>query len=298
MSAANENDTERGLAFLGDYLDRHPAQRCAVRLFRRYLDHHVARDAAALTYYLLFALFPLLIFINNVVGLLEIDIHSLIRGLPGLVPQDVLGVADQYIQYVARVSNRRLMWFSLVFSIYFPYRAVNALFLSVRKAYGVPAPVHFLRDQLRMLFFTLVLIVALSAAALTSTVGSRALAFVSRYVYLSESLVHLWTSSRFVVLGGILFGVIALLYALAVGSGRERRGVWPGVLVALLMWIILSVGFSLYVEHAANYSIIYGSIGAVIVLLLWLYLSAVMLIMGAELNSVLLGSRKDRKNGT
>lgn len=279
---------------MSDYMDRHPVQRCAVQLFRRYLDHHVARDGAALTYYLLFALFPLLIFINNVVGLLEIDIHTLIHEISGLIPQDVLVLADQYVRYAGRVSSRRLLWFSLVFSIYFPYRAVNALFLSVRKAYGVSAPVHFLRDRLRMLFFTLVLIVALSAAALTSTIGNRALAFVSRYVYLSDSLVHLWTSSRFAVLGAILFGVIALLYALSVGSSRERRGIWPGVLVSMLMWILLSVGFSLYVEHAANYSVIYGSIGAIIVLLLWLYLSAVMLIMGAELNSVLLGSRKER----
>lgn len=280
-----------------DYLEKHPAQRLAVQLFRRYLDHHVARDGAALTYYLLFAIFPLLIFLNNLVGLLQLDIHELVYEIPGgVIPQEIFSLLDQYLHYIARVSNQKLLWFSLVFSIYFPYRAVNALFLSVRKAYGVSAPVHFLRDQLHMLFYTLVLIVALCSAALTSTVGSRVLAFVSRFVYLSDSFVNLWTSSRFAVLGAILFAVIALLYALALGSSREKRGIWPGVLVSLLMWIILSMGYSLYVEHAANYSIIYGSIGTIIVLLLWLYLSAVMLIMGAELNSVLLGSRKDRDN--
>ena len=85
--------------------------------------------------------------------------------------------------------------------------------------------------------------------------------------------------------------MIAFLYSLA----QERKSInriWPGVIVSLVMWIALSVLFSLYVETAARYSVIYGSIGAIIVLLLWLYLAAVMLIMGAEFNSVLLELQK------
>ena len=278
---------------LSDYLEKHPLAKGAALLLRRYYDHHVARDSAALTYYLLFALFPLLIFLNNLVGLLAFDIEALLQELSRVVPRDVLDLAAQYLTYISRVSSRTLLWFSLVFTIYFPYRAANALFLSVRKAYGAGLPSRFLRHQLRVLLYTLLLIVTLVLSILVSTVGSRAIDFISSYIYLSETLIRLWTSLRFVLLGAVLFAMIALLYALALDE-RDVRGLLPGVVTSLLVWIGLSLLFSLYVERAARYSIIYGSIGGVIVVLLWLYLTACTLIMGAEFNSVLLSLRPGR----
>ena len=277
---------------MSSFLEKHPALAYLVRLVQRYSDHHIARDSAALTYYLLFAIFPLLIFLNNLIGLLSIDISGMIVELSAVIPRDVLDLAQQYLDYISRVSSRTLLWFSLVFTIYFPFRAANALFLSVRKAYGLGKPVRFLGYQLRVLLFTILLIVTIGATLFVSAIGRHALNFASEYIYLSEGFIRLWTSFRFVFLGAVVFFVIAALYALAQDGRRAKRTILPGVLSALVMWMLFSMGFSFYVEHAANYSVIYGSIGAIIVLLLWLYLSAVMLIMGAEVNSLLIESGK------
>ena len=282
------------VGLLSDYLEKHRLAKGAALLLRRYYDHRVAHDSAALTYYLLFALFPLLIFLNNLVGLLAFDVEGLLRELSHVVPRDVLDLIEQYLVYISRVSSRTLLWFSLVFTIYFPYRAVNALFLSVRKAYGTGLPPRFLRHQLRVLLYTLLLIVTLVLSVLVATVGNRAIDFISNYIYLSETLIRLWTSLRFVLLGAVLFAMIALLYALALDERDLRGRILPGVMSSLLVWIGLSLLFSLYVERAARYSIIYGSIGGVIVVLLWLYLTACTLIMGAEFNSVLLSLRRGR----
>ena len=276
---------------MSDYLEKHRFAKGVTLLVRRYYDHHVARDSAALTYYLLFALFPLLIFLNNLVGLLTLDIDELLRHFSRVVPRDVLDLMEQYLVYISRVSSQTLLWFSLIFTIYFPFRAANALFLSVRKAYGAGAPPRFLRHQLRVLLYTLLLIVTLVLSILVSTVGKRAIDFISDYIYLSEALIRAWTSLRFVLLGAVLFGMIALLYALALDEHHLRSCILPGVVGSLFVWIGLSLLFSLYVERAARYSVIYGSIGGVIVVLLWLYLTASSLIMGAEFNSVLLSLR-------
>ena len=98
-------------------------------------------------------------------------------------------------------------------------------------------------------------------------------------------------SLRFVIIGGIVFFLIAMMYGLAQESHRMNR-IWPGAVFSLVMWLVLSFLFSYYVENIARYSVIYGTLGAVIVLLLWLYLASVMLIMGAEFNSVLMVLRK------
>lgn len=273
---------------MSGYMERHRFFKCAALLIRRYFDHHVGRDSAALTYYLLFALFPLLIFLNGLLALWALDLEELLSQLSTVIPQDILDLMEQYLRYVSRTANPALMWFSLVFSIYFPYRAVNALFLSVRKAYGAGPPSRFLRYQLRALLYTILLIVTIFLSIALSAVGRRALEFVSNYIYLSDAVIALWTRLRFVLLGALLFAMIALLYALSLDGRQFRRGIWPGVLASLAAWVGLSMLFSLYVEHAARYSIIYGSIGTVVVLLLWLYLSAAMLILGAEFNRVLL----------
>ena len=272
------------------YLARHRFLNAAYQLLRRYFDHRVARDSAALTYYLLFALFPLLIFLSNLVGMMSLDISQFLAALHPFMPQEALDIIEQYLIYVSRDSSRQLLWFSLIFSVYFPYRAAGSLMGSVRKAYGVEAPTHFLRYQLKLLLYTLGLIVIIVLSIVLSVVGGRVLNFVSGYISLSDGFIELWSRLRFVVLGFFMFFTIALLYGLAQES-RTMNRIWPGVIASLVMWLALSYLFSYYVENIARYSLIYGTLGAVIVLLLWLYLAAMMLIMGAEFNSVLMTLR-------
>lgn len=260
----------------------------AALLLRRYFEHHVAHDSAALTYYLLFALFPLLIFLNNLLALWALDLKALLQACAAVIPRDILNLMEQYLDYLSGTSSRTLLWFSLVFTVYFPYRAVNALFLSVRKAYDAGTPKRFLRHSFRVLLYTILLVVTIFLSLAVSVIGRHALEFVAGYIRLSDGFIGLWMRLRFVFLGAVLFVMIALLYLFSLDERQSPRDVWPGVLASLTAWIGLSVAFSIYVDRAARYSIIYGSIGTVIVLLLWLYLSATMLVMGAEFNRVML----------
>lgn len=273
------------------YLERHHFLSGAYQMAQRYFDHHVARDSAALTYYLLFALFPLLIFLSNLVGMMSLDINQFLAWLHPIMPQEALEIIEQYLIYVSRDSSRQLLWFSLIFSIYFPYRAASALMGSVRKAYGAQPPTHFWRYQFKLLLYTLCLIVIIVLSIALSVVGGRVLNFMSGYISLSDGFIELWSRLRFAVLGFFVFFAIALMYALAQES-RTMNRIWPGAAASLVMWLALSFLFSFYVENIARYSVIYGTLGAVIVLLLWLYLAAMMLIMGAEFNSVLMTLRK------
>lgn len=272
---------------------QHSVLKGASALFLRYFDHRVARDSAALTYYLLFALFPLLIFLSNLLGLLHLNVEGVLRELSGVMPNEVVSLIEDYLVYVSAASNRTLLWFSLVFSIYSPFSAANTLFLCVRKAYGLErSGATFPRYQLRVLLYTVFLIASMVLTLALSTVGRRVLSFLSRYIYVSDVFMRLYTSLRFVLLGVIVFSVIALLYALALDGHREKSSIWPGLLTSMAVWLVLSMLFSLYVERAERYSLIYGSIGTIIVLLLWLYLTSTMLIMGAEINAFLLERRK------
>lgn len=264
----------------------------AAQLLRRYYRHDVARDSAALTYYLLFALFPLLVFVSTLLGILQLDVDSVVQLLGQLVPADVAAVLRSYLEYVSENASRQLLWFSLVFSIWFPMRAANCLLHSLRKAFGKGPSRRPLRQQAAVFLFTIWLILTIGLTLLLAVVGRRMLRLLKALVPLPESFIDLWSYLRFIVLGVVMFLLLAVLYMLAQRERQPLREVFPGVASSLAAWMLLSLAFSYYVEHFANYSALYGSIATVVVVLLWLYMSGTVLIMGAELSAVLLRRRR------
>ena len=271
----------RPLAFIRDLIDR-------------YYAHDVARDGAALTYYLLFAIFPLLVFVSTLVGLMDLDIEGVLATMSRILPEQVLGIIGSYLEYVSTSPSRQLLVFSLIFSVWFPMRAASCLMHSVRKAYGVPQPPSVIGGTLRNLLFTLWLIVTIAASIALTTVGRRALEFVSGLIHIPEQFIDVWDTLRFAVLGVIMLLVLVPLNMLARGHRCPLREVVPGVLLSMLAWLALSVAFSYYVEEVAHYTELYGSIATIVVVLLWLYMSGQVLIMGAEFNGARLAD-KERK---
>ena len=85
-----------------------------------------------------------------------------------------------------------------------------------------------------------------------------------------------------------MFGILGLLYVVSQDRKRPAKAILPGVAIAMTAWLMVSIGFSVYVENFANYSVIYGTLGAVIVLLMWLYMTSFILILGAEYNASLI----------
>lgn len=274
------------------YAPRTGFGRLAGDMIRRYYVHDVARDSAALTYYLLFAIFPLLIFVSTLLGVLELDIASITAVLAPILPSDVVDIIRTYLEYVAANQSRQLLWFSLVFSIWFPMRSTGCLMHSLRKAFGRSAPEDILLGQLRTLLFTIWMIFVIGLTLALVVVGRRALYFLSGFLPLSETFISVWGYLRFIILGLVMAISLGILYQLALGQRRPLREVLPGVGSSLAAWLLLSMAFSYYVENMARYAQLYGSIATIVVVLLWLYMSGQVLILGAELSASLIHRKK------
>ena len=274
------------------YAPRTGFGRLAGDMIRRYYVHDVARDSAALTYYLLFAIFPLLIFVSTLLGVLELDIASITAVLAPILPSDVVDIIRTYLEYVAANQSRQLLWFSLVFSIWFPMRSTGCLMHSLSKAFGRSAPENILLGQLRTLLFTIWMIFVIGLTLTLVVVGRRALYFLSGFLPLSETFISVWGYLRFIILGLVMAISLGILYQLALGQRRPLREVLPGVGSSLAAWLLLSMAFSYYVENMARYAQLYGSIATIVVVLLWLYMSGQVLILGAELSASLIHRKK------
>lgn len=263
-------------------------------MVQRYLRHHVAIQSAALAFYLLFMIFPFLIFISALLGLLQLDVAAILRALGELLPGEIVSFVAVYLTYVAANPSPQLLVFGLCFSIYFPMRATNALMRSVRTAYHLGPPRGAVTHVLKTLLYTVVLIVVIALTLTLMTVGERLLTYAVTHFGLPAFAAELWARLRFPVVAVAGYFALFFLYALAQDGRQPWRNIWPGTLAALAAWMCLSWLYAWYVEHIAHYSLLYGSIGTVIVLLIWLNMSAVTLIMGAEFNGTLMSLRKDK----
>ena len=240
-------------------------------LIKRYFSDNVGRSAAALAYYLIFSLFPFLILISSIISFLDLPDFT-VESFKGLIPVDIIELANSYLSHISEIKNASLLLFGFVFTTYFTMRAVNCLLQSIHRAYRV--------------------FVALGLM----TFGKNLLTWLSGWIPIDMGSISLWNLLRFVILAAVLFMVLLTLYYLVPNRLYTVRQVMPGTFASLLSWLVFSIGFAFYVENMGRYSVVYGSIGAAIVLLLWLYFSAITLIMGAEFNYLLV-NRPSKKAG-
>ncbi len=261
-------------------------------MVKNYFAHDVSKNAAALAYYLFFALFPLLIFLSNLLGLLQLDIYAVTQLLARLLPRDITALLTAYLQHISSNSSPVLLWFSLVFSVWFPYRAVRGLIKDVRTAYGLPRHNRRLKFYAGQIVYTLLLLVALAVSLSALVMGEKLLVSLLNILpvpvaQMAYPVLPLWKYFRYMVIAAVMYAAIWALYSLSVEKRQSASDILPGVAASVVVWLAVSVAFSFYVENFAGYSVIYGTLGAVMALLLWLYLSAIILIMGAQLNALM-----------
>lgn len=261
-------------------------------MFENFFKHNVSKNAAALAYYLLFAFFPLLIFITNLLGVLELDVYNITWVLQQFMPTDVVEIVKNFLDYISNSSSHTLMWIALMLTIWFTTLASQGLMDDVRQAYNLERPAHLFRYTVRQILYTVILLIVIALTLLLSFVGENVISFIIDHLpentfNISDGLINIWQYLRFIPIALLMFVAITSLYAISLDHKQPLRTFLPGAFFSLSLWLILSIGFSFYVENFANYSFIYGTLGTVIVLLIWLYMTAVILILGAELNSTL-----------
>ena len=268
-------------------LPKNVVARYAKILAQRYFEDDVGRESASAAYYLLFTVFPLIVFGSFFLKVVRPDVILASNYIKDILPEGIIDLVNTYMNYVSSSHDRAFIIFALIFCFYFPMRATNSLMRSVRRATNVPKPHGFVKHQLKLLFYTIFILISFVDAIAFIALGSHIMNFLAATTTLPPLFFTIWSQFRLLFLALLLFLVLYVLYSYAGDKRTSFKFVAPGAISALVAWMIISVLFSFYVTHIAMYSLIYGSIGTIIVMLVWLYVSATVIIMGAEFNSVL-----------
>jgi membrane protein len=244
--------------------------------------------ASALSYQVLFSIFPFIIFLVALLGFLQLsDFFVWLREnaqlmLPEQAMQPVNTVIDELQQ-----KSGGLLSFGVIVALWTASAAVRATMNALNVAYDVEEGRAAWKLYPLSILYTIGIAVMMIAAAALLIVGPQAIQWLTHQVGMEQLFVTLWAWLRLPAAVLLLMLAVAVIYYVAPDVEQEFRFITPGAVLAVLVWIGASLGFNYYVRSFADYSATYGSIGAIVVLLLYFFISSSVLLFGAEVNAVI-----------
>lgn len=251
----------------------------------QYVD--VTALGAQLAFFFLLSLFPLLIFMVTLLPYLNLQEDQLFNILRTYAPGEVYSLIDGTLDEVLSDRNGGLLSVGIIATIWSASNGMNALIKSLNRSYDLDETRPFLIARGISIIFTLLLIVLFVVALALPIFGEQIGTFLFSYLGYEQGFLSVWNQVRWTIPPVMIFIVFMLLYWIAPNRKLYLKSVIPGAIFATVGWIVVSLGFSLYVSSFANYSATYGSIGGIIVLMMWLYFSGTILMVGGQINAVM-----------
>ena len=269
------------------------------RVYRKVLDDDCPGLAGQLAYFTLFSMFPFLLSLVALAGLVIDDPATLLKTLTermqGFLPGDAVGLLEGYIDLTLRNADPSVLVFAVLATFWSGWAAADAIVKAVNRAYELQETRPWWKlwgiSVLMVLGFVLV-VVSLALVVFGPEVGG----YLQSLIGLPETLLALWDVLRW---AGAFLAVSlahALLYYVAPNAEVPFKWITPGGFAATVLILVASVGLNVWVANMGRYDQVYGQVGAIMVLMLWLYVTGLMVLVGAEVNAVLARAAEERKD--
>jgi membrane protein len=259
----------------------------ARRVWREIGEDEVADRGAALAYYFLFALFPALLFLTTLLGLLPIPnlIDSLMAYVSRALPPDAASVTEKTLREIVGGARGGLLSIGVLGALWAASNGMVSITTALNAVYGVPESRPFWKRKALAIGLTLLFSVFILTALVLMVFGPKIGETVASRVGLGAAFTLVWNVVSIPIVVLLVSIGVALVYYLAPAVEQTFRWVTPGSALAVVLWLAISAGLRWYVTHFADYNATYGSLGGAILLMLWFYLSGVTLLVGAEVNA-------------
>lgn len=262
-------------------------------LIKKMDDDELVALSAQLSYSFVLAFFPFFIFLMTVIGFLRLDSQQVLIFLEALLPKEVYFLIQNIVRFVIDSREGSLLSFSLFLSIWSSSAGFRGVMRGLNKAYNVIDTRNYIAKIILSVLYTIglvfLIILMLILVVFGGVIGDTFVKFFVDYVDVNIVL-NSWYFIRYTFIIILMITVFAMIYYyVPVVKGKKLIKVIPGAIFATVAWIGISMGFTYYVNNLSNYSALYGSIGAVIILMIWLFLTSMIILLGGEINAILYG---------
>ncbi len=269
----------------------------AKRSVTYYLQNDMLTYAAALAFQALFSIFPFLIVLIALLGFFDMmQFFDWVRQqMSLLLPDEAMAQVDMVIEEVQQPRGG-LLSIGLIVALWVASGAMRVTINALNVVYKVKEGRPFWKLYPLSILYTLCIAGMLIAAAILMVLGPQIMQWLAEQIGIEKFFVTLWTWLRLPVALILFMVAVAFVYYIAPDVEQKIRFITPGSILSVLVWILTSMGFGFYIQNFADYSAVYGSIGTVIVLMMYFYISAAVLLFGAEVNAVIEDQLPSGKN--
>ncbi|WP_248925186.1 YihY/virulence factor BrkB family protein [Paenibacillus hamazuiensis] len=263
-------------------------------LWKRIGEDEAFGLAAQCAYYFLLSMFPFLLFVMSLLAYLPISSRDVLALIHQYIPQNVSAGVEIYLRDVLEIKRGGALSFGLLFSLFSASAAMDAIVLAINKAYGLPDRRSFIHSRLLAIVLTVGMLVLIATVLLLSVFGHFIGDWMHEHVRVPLDQIMWWNVLRLVVNFVLVFIVLTALYYIAPNTCLGCKDVVIGAFFAAIAWQAVSWGFAYYVQQWGNFSATYGSLGGVIVLMTWFYLTAFIIILGGQINAISYNFKKNK----
>jgi len=248
--------------------------------------------ASQLAYYLVLSFFPFMLFLMTLVGFSKLSSNEILEGLSVMLPRSILDLTQSTIREVFDNQHTGLLGISILLMIWTSSSAFKAVIKSVNKAYNFKEDRSFIKlsiiSILGILALASIIILALGMLVFGNVIGD----YLNNTQSLYKIIIILWNIFRYAFIFIVMIFIFIIIYIFAPAKKLTWKEVIPGAIFSTLGWVLVSFGFSFYIDNFSNYSRFYGSLGAVFILMTWLFIISIIFILGVEINFVKAETKK------
>jgi membrane protein len=261
--------------------------------FKEVSEDHVMAFAGNLTYKALFAIFPFFTFLLSLLGLFNATqlVNTMLDKVSGVLPPGAFGFIENQLLGITKSQAESAFTIGAIVSILLALWGVSGAFRSVMEAINVMYEVEedrpFWKKYSISIFISLAVIVLMLTSLGLVVFGSTVGGGLAEVIGLGTVFQTIWSIVQWPILACIVLFAFAVIYYFAPAAKQKWRWISPGSVLAFAFWLVFSLLFSLYVGTFGSYNETYGSLAGVIILMLYIYYSAVIMLIGAEMNQVI-----------
>ncbi|MEV5028061.1 YihY/virulence factor BrkB family protein [Paenibacillus sp. LPE1-1-1.1] len=254
-------------------------------LYSRFREDDVPALGAQLTYYLILSFFPFLIFMVSLLGFIELSGDSVVAELIRLLPSEASETISGILKEVVDNSTGTLLSFGMIATIWSASNGINAIVKGLNKAYDVEEKRPFWKVRGISLLATVFLVIVIMLVMVMLIFGKAIGEYLFLWMNYPDGFQLIWGILKYVIPIAAMAAAFSLLYWIVPSRRLKFKEVLPGAVFATFGWIITSLAFQFYMNNFGNYTKTYGSLGGMIILLIWLYISSILIILGGEINA-------------
>lgn len=261
-------------------------------VYARFMNDDLLSIGAQATFFLLFSLFPFLIFLIALITYMPmVNLQDSIQALAALIPANAYLILRDIVNQTLANRSVTLLSFGVLSALWSSASGVTSLIRGINRAYDQEETRRSWKITAVSLYFTLELAIAIIFSLILIVFGKVLGTQLFHFLGFSDASLQVWNYVGYIIALITTILVFISLYYNTPNRRSKFREVIPGAVVASLGWVIISIAFSYYIDNFGNYSKVYGSLGGIIALLMWLYVSSIIILMGAEINASLMFSK-------